>query len=336
MLNKLIATILFCVTLMLSVGFSSAQSNDTSSPTIIPASRSQEQKQSADRSLTTTLDSKVENKKDFLWKISSPKGQVYLLGSLHMVPTNFPPLNKEIEQAFQDSDNLVVEVDESTAAPGQVEQLTKQKGLYAENDSLSRHISKETKALLDKYLANTGITPSVFDVFKPWLAGLTISVTELQRQGFDIQAGLDKHFLQEAKASNKKIQELESVDFQINLLSGFSDELQDKLLLQSLLEIQDIQNEAAKMIEAWLTGDAQKMNEVVTAELGEHPDLKPVYDKLYAERNVNMEKKIEEYIDKGGSFFVVVGAGHLVGKEGLVQLLQDKGYKPEQLTSSLK
>ena len=327
---KLLTIVFLCATLMLTASISWAQPN-TAGSAAVPIRRTLEQSQKPEQPAAT--DQKKEGK-DFLWKVASDKGQAYILGTLHMVPKNFPPIPAEIEQAFQSSNYLVVELDDSKADPYQMQQVTKQKGMYPPEDGLSKHISSLTKEVLDSYLSKAGITTSVFDVFKPWLAGLTISVAELQRQGFDTQAGLDKHFIREAKASNKEVLELESIDFQINLLSGFSDDLQDKLLLQSLLEIKDAKTEAQKMIDAWCNGNSEKMLEVVTKDLAEHPELKPVLEKLVDERNISMEKKIEEYLARGGTYFVAVGAGHLVGEKGIIHLLQDKGYKVEQVTKS--
>src|SRR5205085_10571190 len=99
-----------------------------------------------------------------------------------------------------------------------------------------------------------------------------------------------------------------------------------------LSDVENTDRDAEGMVRSWKSGDDQGMDEVVTRDERDHPELKPVMDKLLYDRNTDMEAKIEQYLESGKKYFVVVGAGHVVGKRGLVKLLQEKKYAVEQLS----
>lgn len=82
---------------------------------------------------------------------------------------------------------------------------------------------------------------------------------------------------------------------------------------------------------AWRTGDVKAMESLVTQTLNEYPEIRPIYDMLFYRRNRDMTARIEQFLQSRDTVFVVVGAAHLVGKEGIIELLKKKGYKTEQM-----
>lgn len=268
----------------------------------------------------------------FMWKISKGNNNLYLLGSIHVMKPEFYPLPRDVEKTFQKCDRLILEIDESKSDPKQMQQMMTEKGLYPEGDNLRNHISKDTRRQLDKYMSTHDGTANILRM-RPWLAGLMLPMIELQKTGFDPKLGIDQHFLDEAVASGKPTGECESADFQLKLISSFSDELQDRLLESSLLDAEDLQTDVAEMMRAWKTGDAEAMDEVAGKDEKEHPELKEVMEKLLYDRNIAMSDKIEEYLKSGKECFMVVGAAHLVGDRGLLQLLKKRHYKVEQMVA---
>lgn len=269
--------------------------------------------------------------KTFMWKVSSDKGTIYLLGSIHLVPPDFYPLPAEVEKAFDQSSDLVLEADDTKVDPLKLQTLMLSKSMYQDGDNLQNHLSKDTLAALQQYCEKSGQAADKFMTMRPWFVGMMIPLLELQRQGFDAKLGIDKHFQSKAQESGKAVGEVESAEFQMELISSFPDDLQEKLLKSSLLDVQDTKKEAAVMTNAWKNGNVADMELLVTKDEREHPELKVVSEKLIYDRNVNMEKKIEEYLDSGKSYFVVVGAGHLVGDRGIIKMLKDKKYTVEQV-----
>jgi uncharacterized protein YbaP (TraB family) len=268
--------------------------------------------------------------KRLFWHVATEKTEAWLLGSVHAGKEDFYPLPKEIRSAYKKSQALVVEADITAGDQAQLQGLIAEKGLCKEGDSLSKHISKETAATLREKL---GATFDALETAKPWFAAVQVEQVQFMKLGMRSDLGIDQHFLEKAHGDNKTIIELEGVAAQLDLLAGLSDDLQEKFLVSSVKEDDKAKEELEQLMDAWKQGDAKKMEEVEKSDLKEHPDLKPVMDKLIDERNVEMAKKIEGFLagDKG-PHFVVVGSAHLVGEKGVVSLLEKTAkYKIEQV-----
>src|SRR5690606_2675539 len=156
-------------------------------------------------------------------------------------------------------------------------------------------------------------------------AAMTLAIMEYQRQGYNFDLGLDRHFLNKAAESGKKVVQLESAEFQLELLSGFSPELQTKFVIYSIRKLANVTEKVDALMTAWRNGDVAKLEELMI-DMGqsESSELKPVYDAMITNRNHTMAEKVAAMIDEGGTHFVVVGAGHLIGEEGLVKLLSER------------
>ena len=262
--------------------------------------------------------------KNFLWKVQSEASTVYLFGSIHLLKKENYPLSQTIETAFEKSDTLVVEAniqDQAKINP----QAIMEKGLYPPNDSIAEHLSPEAYEILKNEAAKMGIPPEFFGMQRPWLLSMTLEAMELLKLGYDPRYGVDYYFLSQA-AGRKKILELESIDEQINLLAGFSDREQELLLLLTLRDLQTAAREVAQAVRAWKSGDAKGMEDIMTKSLKEDPKLAPIHEKLIVQRNRKMASTVEEYLRSKGTYFVVVGAGHLTGEKGIIEALRKKGY----------
>ena len=269
----------------------------------------------------------------FLWKVTSPTNTVYLLGSIHVAREDFYPLPEEIEKAFDRSETLVLEVDLEKANQGDAQFRVLQKAMYPRGETLSENLGKETRDALKAYCERKGLPMAQLEPVRPWLVSLTILMSELQETGFRPELGIDMHFANQAKAQNKPVLELESAEFQIDLLSGFSDELQEEFLASTLREVADLKQSLDELAEIWKAGDAEALlREMIEEPLREEPEMKPVMQKLLDDRNVKMAGRIEEFLADDEPYFVVVGAAHLVGEQGLVRLLEQTGkYRLEQV-----
>jgi uncharacterized protein len=267
--------------------------------------------------------------KNFLWKIRSEANTVYLLGSVHVMKKHVYPLNKKIEESFDLSDIVVVEAD--IGDMGQIDiQKVVSTAFYPENDTLENHISKDTYELVKKECADAGMPLLIVNKQKPWFLALTITSLKLMQMGYDPSDGIDAYFLR--KASGKKgVQELESVDFQMKLLSGFSDKEQEALLVFTLRDLKLLDKELDKLIRAWENGDTKTMESITIENAAKDKDMHSIYEKIIFDRNRNMVSKIEDFLKTKKTYFVIVGAGHLIGNQGIITLLRQKGYPVEQL-----
>jgi len=280
-------------------------------------------------SLFFVQDALCQPQKSFLWKIQSEGNKVYVLGSLHFAKREIYPLHQRIENAFDQSDFLVVEANVNDIGKADVQKLVGS-ALYPANDTLEKHVSAETYERVKKEMGGLGIPPELINKQKPWFLAMTIVALESVKLGLDPKLGIDTYFLSKAEGK-KKILELESLDYQISVLSGFSDRDQELFLLYTLKDLNILEEELDKMIQAWTSGDTKAMESLMTRSVSEDKRLSTIYEKLIYERNKKMALKIENFLKAKETYFIIVGAGHLVGNEGIIELLKRNGYRVEQL-----
>lgn len=268
----------------------------------------------------------LASEKGFLWKVRSETAAVYLLGSVHFMRKDAYPLDPVIEDAFRQSDILAVEADINDLSKVSAEQLL-ELALYPAGDSIDRHISPETLVRLRQETDRLGLSYILISRQRPWVLALTLTSLELARLGFDPAYGIDLHFLD--RAQGKKVVELESVSQQVDLLSGFPDEEQEQFLRFTLDDMKTLKEDSEILLRIWKAGDMKGLEELIGLNTPGRGDS-PVLRRLFYERNERMAVRIEEFLRRGQKAFIVVGAGHLAGKHGLVELLRAKGYKTEQ------
>ncbi|MGQ9646225.1 MAG: TraB/GumN family protein [Thermodesulfobacteriota bacterium] len=270
-----------------------------------------------------------QSKKSFLWKVQSKTNTVYVLGSIHYLKQEMYSLDEKIEKAFDQSNILGVEANVGDVSKMDVQKLV-ESAFYSGDETLEKHLSPEAYELVKKHLSELGASLEVANKYRPWFLALTLASIEIVKLGFDPDHGIDRYFLSKA-AEKKKIVELESLDYQINLFSNLSEKNQELFLLYTLKDIRVLEQELDRLITAWSSGDEKTVESIITKSVKEDKRLIPVYEKLIIERNKKMASKMEEYLKEKETFFVVVGAGHLVGKQGIIELLKGKGFLVEQL-----
>ncbi len=280
-------------------------------------------------SFVYSQDVAADSQKNFLWKVRAKAGTVYILGSVHYLKKEMYPLNKKIEAAFEKAGFLVVEANVDNNSQIDMQKLMLN-AVYQGNETLEQHISKETYELVKAKVEELKLPLEIVSKQKPWFLALSLTSLEMVRLGFNPEYGIDKHFLSKA-AEEKKILELESTDFQINLFLGFSDREQEMLLLYTIKDLKIVNQELDRLIHAWTTGNAKEMDSLISRNLTEDKRLYSIYEKLIYQRNKNMVSKIEEFLKTKETYFVVIGAGHLVGDKGIIEILKNKGYSIEQL-----
>jgi len=270
--------------------------------------------------------------KHFLWKVTGPKGVVYLLGTIHAGKADFYPLPSIIEESFKSADTLIEEIDTSEPAEAaRVQQAFMENGDYPNGDTINNHLSEVTRSHLTAYVKEGGLPEQAVAHMRPWLVSMLVELREMKQMGFDPSYGLDQHFLDEAQQSHKQIGALEDAGSQLKLLSSLSEEFQDRLLLNSLVDMAKSHDVVDLLTRAWQSGDTAALQELITGSVRDYPQLKPLMTKLIDDRNTTMAAKIERFLQTPKCYFVAVGAAHLVGDNGILNQLQRKNFTVEQL-----
>lgn len=269
--------------------------------------------------------------KSLLYKVSSERSSLYILGSIHLAKPDLYPLESAIEGAYRRSDTLVVELDaESRESVTAMQNAMATLGTYPEGKSLRSELSAATYRALESYTDKRGIPLETMEQMRPWVVMLQLSMREMLRLGYSPELGIDKHFLDRAKRERKPILALETIEEQMALLSRDDKAYQEKLLRYSLASMSGMEAMLNGLSESWKKGDAEAMEKMFLLSMQEDENLKDVYDGLVTRRNYKMAEKIEGYLRSGKVYFVVVGAGHVIGREGIIDLLERRGYKAVQ------
>lgn len=263
----------------------------------------------------------------FLWKVQGDEGSLYLLGSIHLARDDVFPLDERIERAYRASSKVVFEVDLDEAAGSAVQKAFVEQGMCTGGTTIRDHVSRDTFRLLKKKARTAGIPVSRLEGMRPWLCALMLSMAELDRLGFRPDLGLDACLTQRAASDGKDMLFLETARFQIELLSGLPGDLQEELLRQALRELEVIGSQADAMASAWKRGDAGALEAILGVSLSEYPRIR---QRLFIDRNEQWMPRLEALLAKEGDVLVVVGAGHLVGEGGLLELFSARGLSVVQ------
>jgi len=268
-----------------------------------------------------------------MWKATSPSATVYLVGSIHVGDSGMYPLPKEVESAFAAAKVLAVEINVKNADQAKMMGLVQKYGMYAGDDSLTKHLSKETQAALDDYCTRHNVPRMGMEKLKPWVMAVTIIAMAWQQAGEDPSQGIDMHFLDESKPP-QRIDELETMESQLSIFAEATEEEQQSMLASALKQGDKMKDLIKRMEAAYISGDPDALQKI----MAEQDDVgsKSLEKKLLDDRNVAMAGKMEEYLKGKDPVFAVVGAAHIIGDKGIAKQLRDRGYKVEQVTLEAK
>jgi uncharacterized protein len=266
--------------------------------------------------------------KAFIWKVKSGASTAYVLGSIHAAKEDLYPLNAKIERAFQESTAAAFEIDLNIDLTATISSLMSS-AMYKPDDSLKNHMTSPGYELASAELRKAGLDTLIIDRCKPWILAMLLETLELAKIGYRPELGIDTYFYN--KAGNKKVSALETAEYQISLFGQFSDREQEAFLLATLKELKQLKTEMASIVNLWKNGDADKMDAAFSGSVSKSPELAGVFEKILYKRNRNMARKIEDYLRSGETYFVVAGAAHLIGKNGIIEILRGMGYSVEQL-----
>ncbi len=266
--------------------------------------------------------------RDFLWKVTGTSGAFYLVGSVHLLTRDFYPLSAPLDQAFKDSDLLVEEADlaELLSPAAQMKMLAR--SMLPASATLDTVISPATFALVTARARDLGLPLEPLKRFKPWALALTLSSLEWQKAGFDPEIGLDRHFYDQARAEGKEVKGLETADYQISRFDDLAMDRQEHLLAETLKDADTEITNLTTLVQAWRAGDRPAVEQIVLKDVKADPEL---YQRLLVERNHTWLPELEALFMRPRPAFVVVGAAHLVGPDGLLALLGARGYRVEQM-----
>ncbi|MGB1296620.1 MAG: TraB/GumN family protein [Psychrobium sp.] len=263
---------------------------------------------------TFSLATLANGAKPAFWKVEHNGTTSYMLGSIHIGDSKWYPLSKEIMDGFAQSKQLVIEVDATDPVKAMAMQ---QQMMLPKGQTLKTTLSPATYEKLSAYFAQNGMPMASIEPMKPWAASTIISLLPYLKAQLAPQYGVDPLFIARAKMKNMPLIELETMQFQVDMLARtFSDE---KMLLE-LLELPD--SEALKLIDFWKKGDMAGLDKLMVEQM-----TPTQFDEMLVKRNKNWVAPLSKIFDGKTQTFVVVGAAHMAGEFGMPTLLKKAGYK---------
>jgi len=263
-----------------------------------------------------------------VWAIHGDHNTVYLAGSVHLLKADDSRLPAGFDRAYKGSKAVVMELAMDKVDPMATAQWMMQNGMLKEGTTLRATIGDQRYNRVSKEAERLGIPMEAADMLQPWVLALQLIEMQYMQLGFDPQKGVEQQLTHDAQADGKPISGLETMDEQLGVLQGLSKSDQAKFLDMAVDEMHDVDSDTQAIVTAWRAGDSAKLAALLSEEYKAFPNL---YRVLVTERNKRWVPQIEKLLHGNQDVFVVVGALHLVGDGGLLELMRHDGYKPEQL-----
>jgi uncharacterized protein YbaP (TraB family) len=263
-----------------------------------------------------------------LWEVSGGKAKMVLFGSFHVLKKGADWLTPAIDNAFSAASTLVVEIDVASYDPAELGRTTAGYALLPKGETLDRVLDAATYANVVAHAEALGIDPKGLSMLRPWFVGLTLTQAKLAAEGYEAAQGVDATLIARAKKKGLKILSLESLTQQMSVLATPPEGDINAYMTSYLDDIDKAHEEFAKIDTLWRSGDAAGLETALKEEKARDPAaFKTVYD----DRNRAWLPYFKQLLEGEGRYFVVVGAGHLVGDTGMVALLTAAGYTVKRL-----
>jgi uncharacterized protein len=254
-----------------------------------------------------------------LWQVADEDTTIYLFGTVHVLPEGVAWYDATIEKALTGADVIVTEIPMDAPSEAELQQLTIAKGLLPPGTTLRSLLTPEQSTVYSAAMTKLGVPVEGFDMFKPWLAGLTLSILPLMQQGYSPDSGVEKVLL--SKVPGKPTGALETGEFQLGIFDGMPQEAQVSFMMEAATGIDEIKPTLDRMVTEWAKGDA----DALAALMNEGMTDPAVADALLYSRNANWAEWIDNRLDQPGTVFIAVGAGHLAGAKSVQDYLAQKG-----------
>ncbi|MES2860075.1 MAG: TraB/GumN family protein [Pseudomonadota bacterium] len=256
-----------------------------------------------------------------LWSISDADSTIYLFGTVHVLRPETAWGSAKVDAAFDRASSVILEIsnpdDQAAIVP-----IIQRYGVSPDRP-LSSLLTPEELAHLDTAAQAIGGSAAQFDPLRPWLVALSLSVAPLVKAGYDPQSGVELILKSRAEAAGKPVTGLETIDKQVGILAGLSEETQLAFLRATLEAYDDATTELDALVAAWATGDVEAINRLGVIEMRETSE--EVYQALLVQRNTDWATQIQTLLAGSGIAFIAVGSAHLAGDDSVQSVLEDRG-----------
>ncbi|MDP4535696.1 TraB/GumN family protein [Alkalimonas collagenimarina] len=269
--------------------------------------------------------------KSAVWQVSNDQHQLFIGGTVHLLPASEFPLPAEFDKAYQQADQLVFEIDLAKMADPNIAPMVLGYAMYQDGRTLPEVISSENFQRLQQAAAELGIDINALVGFKPDF--ILVQMMQLKLQQLDMAGeGVDMYFFNKGANDGKSTGYLETLEQQFELLFSISDGFEDEWLEQNLDQLDDTEHFLQATLTAWRRGDRDALTEL-TNEMHDTEVGQRFYQRLLTDRNKDWVEQIDAMLQTSEVEFVLVGALHLAGPDNVLDLLAERGYQVRQISA---
>ena len=261
-----------------------------------------------------------------LWLVKDRDTNIYLFGTIHLLKPGLSWFDEAIRHAYNRADEVVFEILEPEAALAQ--STVMRLAVDRDGPPLRQKLPADVRARYDAAMTKLGVPAAAFDQFEPWFATVTLSVVALQKAGYDTNSRSEKTILSSDKGGGKKLGQLETFEQQLGFFDTLDEKAQITLLDQTVRDLDKMDSEFPKLVDAWAKGDPDRLGALLNEALRASPKLSKV---LLADRNARWAQWIDDRLDRPGTVFIAVGAGHLAGGDSVQAMLGKRGLKAQRV-----
>lgn len=263
-----------------------------------------------------------------IWTLADEDTTIHLIGTVHLLRPDLDWRSPDIDAALNEADTLVFEADvTSREAAQEMMRFVSEYALFTDGRQLTSLLNEAETAELQHALDYLGYPLGAFQTFRPWYAAINLSVLQMQKDGFDPEAGVEQVLEREGRAAGKRFAYLETIEQQLGRFAALPDDEQVGFLISSAEDIEEGTEVLDILVDEWEDGDVAGLGMLLS-----NPDMmgsEAIYDALLKDRNEDWVPKIEAMLDEPGSVLVAVGAGHLAGRDSVIEMLRADGYEVE-------
>ncbi len=267
--------------------------------------------------------------------------KMYLFGSIHLAKTEDLDFPSYIMNAYNNSQYLACEYNsvEANNNAQKVQEIAMNM-IYQDGTTIKDHIDEDTYNKLVKYLTEKESYSPLYDYYKPVFFYSFMSSLVGNDANLSAAAGVDDYFIKKAIYDKKEILEVESMEYQMNLLLSFSDDIYVLSIKDLLDNPKDSVDGMIELYNSWKTGDVNKLLEFNDEDIQikdeytekQKQEIADFNKKIVDDRNLTMTEKAKEYFDSNKDVFFMVGALHIVGDNGIAKNLERAGYKVTRIS----
>lgn len=260
-----------------------------------------------------------------IWVIKDEDTTIYLFGTIHILTPGLSWFDEAVKDAFDSSDELVVEMIEPD--PAEMVKIVTELAIDQSGKSVRDKLSQKDREKYEAALTKLGVPIESFDPLELWFASVSISLVPLIENGYDASSGVEKDLTALAKSRDMRIVGLETPRQQLGFFDNLPEEAQVRFLNFTIETVDEMVDGMNNMVARWALADTKALAELINAGLED----KVLYDTLLVERNESWAQWVQDRMNKPGTVFMAVGAGHLAGDNSLQEILAEKGLSAKQI-----